>query len=103
MHRRRLPGCRLRGRLRQAAGPGPQAQHREPTKITLAPGKSAWAGLTFSNPEISEAVKATPAAILITPPDEKDSLKVKWSGGPVPVSGNSSTVSLTVFSAGTGA
>ncbi|GAA3861259.1 DUF4232 domain-containing protein [Streptomyces sp. NPDC003631] len=97
------PGAAFVDASGKQLGPDPKRSTGSPTKITLAPGKSAWAGLTFSNPEISEADKATPAAILITPPDEKDSLKVKWSGGPVPVSGNSSTVSLTVFSAGTGA
>ncbi|MGW2551580.1 DUF4232 domain-containing protein [Streptomyces sp. NPDC001635] len=97
------PGAAFVDASGKQLGPDPKRSTGSPTKITLTPGKSAWAGLTFSNPEISEAVKATPAAILITPPDEKDSLKVKWSGGPVPVSGNSSTVSLTVFSAGTGA
>ncbi|MFD5545082.1 DUF4232 domain-containing protein [Streptomyces sp. NPDC127079] len=85
-------------------GPDPQ---REPgttaTTVTLGPGRSAWAGLTFSSPDISGARTATPAWLVVTPPDEKDSLKVAWKGGPVPVSGNSSAVRLNVFSAGTGA
>ncbi|MFJ9899441.1 DUF4232 domain-containing protein [Streptomyces sp. NPDC091280] len=71
--------------------------------VTLKPGQSAWAGLTFSNPEISGAKTATPTTLVVTPPDEKASLDVKWTGGAVPVSGNSSSVRLTVFSAGTGA
>ncbi|MEU0969348.1 DUF4232 domain-containing protein [Streptomyces sp. NPDC005917] len=74
-----------------------------PATVTLKPGQSAWAGLTFSNPEISGAKTATPAALAVTPPDERDSLKVTWKGGTVPVSGNASSVRLTVFSAGTGA
>jgi len=73
------------------------------TTVTLKPGQSAWAGLTFSNPEISGAKTATPTTLVVTPPDEKDPLKVKWTAGAVPVSGNSSSVRLTVFSAGTGA
>ncbi|MGW3105427.1 DUF4232 domain-containing protein [Streptomyces sp. NPDC001100] len=73
------------------------------TTVTLKPGQSAWAGLTFSNPEISGAKTATPATLVVTPPDEKDPLKVTWTNGAVPVSGNSSSVRLTVFSAGTGA
>lgn len=85
-------------------GPDPQ---REPgataTTVTLRPGGSAWAGLTFSSPDISGARTATPASLVVTPPNEKDSLKVAWKGGPVPVSGNSSSVRLNVFSAGTGA
>ncbi|MEV0739394.1 DUF4232 domain-containing protein [Streptomyces sp. NPDC050549] len=73
------------------------------TTVTLKPGQSAWAGLTFSNPEISGAKTATPTTLVVTPPDEKDPLKVTWTNGAVPVSGNSSSVRLTVFSAGTGA
>ncbi|MFF7330129.1 DUF4232 domain-containing protein [Streptomyces sp. NPDC008150] len=71
--------------------------------VTLKPGQSAWAGLTFSNPGISGAKTATPATLVVTPPDEEDPLKVPWKGGAVPVSGNSSSVRLTVFSAGSGA
>ncbi|GAA3832597.1 DUF4232 domain-containing protein [Streptomyces chiangmaiensis] len=97
------PGAAFVDASGKQLGPDPKRSSGSPTKITLAPGKSAWAGLTFSNPEVSEAHTATPTAILITPPDEKDSLKVKWAGGPVPVSGNYSTAFLTVFSAGTGA
>lgn len=74
-----------------------------PTTVTLAPGRSAWAGLSFAAPETSGARTATPAALLVTPPDERDSLKVAWTAGKVPVGGNASSVFLTVFSAGTGA
>ncbi|WP_329263378.1 DUF4232 domain-containing protein [Streptomyces sp. NBC_01478] len=73
------------------------------TTVTLKPGQSAWAGLTFSNPEVSGAKTATPTTLVVTPPDEKDPLKVTWTNGAVPVSGNASSVRLTVFSAGTGA
>ncbi|GGI97129.1 DUF4232 domain-containing protein [Streptomyces brasiliensis] len=84
-------------------GPDPKRSSGSPATVTLKPGQSAWAGLTFSNPEISGAKTATPAALLVTPPDERDSLKVTWTAGTVPVSGNSSSVFLTVFSPGTGA
>ncbi|WP_225829769.1 DUF4232 domain-containing protein [Streptomyces sp. NK08204] len=83
-------------------GADPKRESGSPVTVTLDPGQSAWAGLTFSNPGISGAKTATPATLLITPPDEKDQLKVVWSGGAVPVSGNSSTVFLSVFSPGTG-
>ncbi|SFY48502.1 DUF4232 domain-containing protein [Streptomyces sp. F-1] len=82
-------------------GPDPRRESGSPTTVTLRPGQSAWAGLTFSNPEVSGARTAKPAALLITPPDERDHLKVAWTGGAVPVSGNSSSVFLTVFSPGT--
>ena len=84
-------------------GPDPKRSSGSPTTVTLKPGQSAWAGLTFSNPEVSGAKTATPAALLITPPDERDSLKVTWTAGTVPVSGNASAVSLIPFSPGTGA
>ncbi|WP_405866473.1 DUF4232 domain-containing protein [Streptomyces sp. NBC_01515] len=72
------------------------------TTVTLKPGQSAWAGLTFSNPEVSGAKTATASWLAVTPPDEQDALHVKWTAGAVPVSGNASSVRLTVFSAGTG-
>ncbi|MEV5953985.1 DUF4232 domain-containing protein [Streptomyces sp. NPDC051987] len=85
-------------------GPDPQrASGGTAATVTLKPGQSAWAGLSFSNPEVSGAKTATPAALLVTPPDEKDPLRVTWTNGAVPVSGNASSVRLNVFSAGTGA
>ncbi|MET7455238.1 DUF4232 domain-containing protein [Streptomyces sp. NPDC005574] len=83
-------------------GPDPKRSEGTPSTVALAPGDSAWAGMSFANPEVSEARSATPAAVLVTPPDERDPLKVAWTGGPVPVAGNASTVVLTVFDAGTG-
>ncbi|CAM5227220.1 Lipoprotein OS=Streptomyces glaucescens OX=1907 GN=SGLAU_29975 PE=4 SV=1 [Streptomyces glaucescens] len=53
-------------------------------------------------PEISGARTATPAA-LVTPPDEREPLRVPWTAGEVPVGGNESTVSLTVLRPGPGA
>ena len=84
-------------------GPDPERTGGKPETVKLAPGGSAWAGLSFSNPEISGAGTATPAALLVTPPDEEDPLKVAWKGGAVPVSGNASSVRLIPFSPGTGA
>jgi hypothetical protein len=93
------PGAAFVAASGKQLGPDPKRGSGSPTKITLAPGKSAWAGLSFGNPEVSGAGTATPTGILITPPDEKDSLKVDWTGGPVPVS---SAANLTAFQAGTG-
>ncbi|MGW2635930.1 DUF4232 domain-containing protein [Streptomyces sp. NPDC001348] len=84
-------------------GPDPKRSSGKAATVTLKPGQSAWAGLSFSNPEISEAKTAKPAALLVTPPDERDQLTVKWTAGAVPVSGNSSSVFLTVIAPGTGA
>ncbi|MEV4230135.1 DUF4232 domain-containing protein [Streptomyces bobili] len=73
-----------------------------PVTVTLAPGRSAWAGLTYSSPEVSGAEAVTPTTLLVTPPDERDPLRVPWPGGTVPVSGNASSVRLTAFTPGTG-
>ncbi|MFF4910417.1 DUF4232 domain-containing protein [Streptomyces sp. NPDC001260] len=101
---RGFPGAAFVDASGKQLGPDPKRQSGStPTTVTLAPGRSAWAGLTFSNPEVSGAHPATPAALLVTPPDERASLKVTWTGGQVPVSGNSSSVFLTVFSPGSGA
>ncbi|MET8948927.1 DUF4232 domain-containing protein [Streptomyces sp. NPDC004542] len=97
------PGAAFVNASGSQLGPDPRRFAGRAGTVTLKPGGSAWAGLSFSNPEISGAKTASPAALLVTPPDERDQLKVKWTAGPVPVSGNSSSVSLTVFSPGTGA
>jgi hypothetical protein len=99
---RGYPGAAFVDASGRQLGPDPKRSQGSPKTVTLAPGKSAWAGLTFSNPEVSGARTATPAALLVTPPDERASLKVTWSAGQVPVGGNSSSVFLTVFDAGTG-
>ncbi|MFF0011115.1 DUF4232 domain-containing protein [Streptomyces sp. NPDC005374] len=84
-------------------GPDPERSSAGPETVTLAPGRSAWAGLSFANPEVSGAGTATPAALLVTPPDEEDPLKVTWRAGEVPVSGTEASVRLIPFSPGTGA
>ncbi|MGW1981361.1 DUF4232 domain-containing protein [Streptomyces collinus] len=97
------PGAAFVNAAGGQVGPDPRRSSGSPVTVTLKPGQSAWAGLTFSNPEVSGAATATPAALLVTPPDERDQLKVAWTAGPVPVSGNSSSAFLSVFSPGTGA
>ncbi|QHC32826.1 MULTISPECIES: DUF4232 domain-containing protein [unclassified Streptomyces] len=98
---RGFPGAAFVNASGGQLGPNPGRESGSSTTITLKPGQSAWAGLTFSNPGVSGAKTAKPAALLITPPNERDHLKVTWTGGEVPVSGNSSAVFLTVFSPGT--
>ncbi|MGV4980581.1 DUF4232 domain-containing protein [Streptomyces sp. NRAIS4] len=98
---RGYPGAAFVNASGTQLGADPKRESGSPTTITLGPGQSAWAGLTFSNPGVSGAKTATPAALVVTPPDERDALKVAWTGGAVPVSGNSSSVFLSVFSPGT--
>ncbi|AQS66085.1 DUF4232 domain-containing protein [Streptomyces pactum] len=83
-------------------GPDPERAPSSPRTVTLTAGESAWAGLSFSSPQISGARTATPAALLVTPPDEHDPLKVKWTAGEVPVGGHESSVSVTALEPGTG-
>lgn len=100
---RGYPGAAFTDASGRQLGPDPR---RTPTfavqTVTLKPGGSAWAGLSFSNPQVSGATAKTPAILLVTPPDEREQLRVDWRGGPVPVSGNSSTVSLTALAPGSG-
>ncbi|MEU0438024.1 DUF4232 domain-containing protein [Streptomyces sp. NPDC006290] len=100
---RGYPGAAFVDASGKQLGPDPLRSSGSPTTVVLAPGHSAWSGLTFSNPGISGAHTATPASLIVTPPDERDSLTVTWTGGTVPVSGNSSSVFLTVVRPGSGA
>ncbi|MFC7815025.1 MULTISPECIES: DUF4232 domain-containing protein [unclassified Streptomyces] len=96
------PGAAFVDASGEQLGPDPERAPASPQTVTLAPGKSAWAGLSFSSPQISGARTATPAALLVTPPDEHDPIKVKWTAGEVPVGGNESSVKVTAVEPGTG-
>ncbi|WP_371534975.1 DUF4232 domain-containing protein [Streptomyces sp. NBC_01023] len=69
--------------------------------VKVAPGASAWAPLSFSNPDVSGSGKVTPPTVRVTPPDEQVALIVPWNGGPVPTDGNSGP-QVGAFSAGSG-
>ncbi|WP_405775055.1 DUF4232 domain-containing protein [Streptomyces sp. NBC_01538] len=99
---RGYPGAAFVDASGERLGPAPKRSEASPTRVELAPGDSAWAGLSFANPELSEARTATPAELLVTPPDERDQLQVAWKAGAVPVGGNKSSVFLTVFAPGAG-
>jgi uncharacterized protein DUF4232 len=99
---RGYPGAAFVDAAGKQLGPDPKRSPDSPTTVTLTPGSSAWAGLTFASPEISGARTALPQALLVTPPDERDPLKVAWTAGEVPVAGNESSVFLTVVQPGTG-
>ncbi|MGW0928900.1 DUF4232 domain-containing protein [Streptomyces sp. NPDC002644] len=83
-------------------GPDPARIAAAPaSKVTLAPGESAWAALSYSNPGLTDARTAVPETLLVTPPDGHEPLSVRWEGGKVPVSGRT-TLSVTAFASGTG-
>ncbi|MER7487559.1 DUF4232 domain-containing protein [Streptomyces sp. NPDC126497] len=96
------PGAAFVDAAGERLGRDPKRAPGDPATVTLAPGASAWAGLRYASPGVSGARAATPAALLVTPPDERDPLKVPWRAGAVPVSGNASSVFLTVLEPGTG-
>jgi hypothetical protein len=65
----------------EAVTPDPErATGQEQQTVTLAPSASAWSALVFTNPAISGVTTVTPAALLVTPPDETASIKVRWTG-----------------------
>ncbi|MFB7084282.1 DUF4232 domain-containing protein [Streptomyces sp. NPDC056296] len=96
------PGAAFVDASGKQLGPDPERAPSSPETVTLTPGTSAWAGLSFSSPQISGARTATPAALLVTPPDERDPIEVEWTAGEVPVGGGESSVSVTALDAGTG-
>ncbi|MGW3248545.1 DUF4232 domain-containing protein [Streptomyces sp. NPDC001070] len=71
-------------------------------RVSLAPGASAWSAMSFSNPAITGVTTVTPAAVLITPPDETVSLKVPWTGGKVSNTGKASVPRVGPFQPGSG-
>ncbi|WP_432159747.1 DUF4232 domain-containing protein [Streptomyces sp. NRRL F-5630] len=71
-------------------------------RVSLTPGKSAWSPLTYTNPRATGVTTITPAAIRLTPPDERDYLKAAWNGGPVSNTGKASVPRVGPFTAGTG-
>ncbi|PWI13742.1 hypothetical protein DI272_05975 [Streptomyces sp. Act143] len=96
------PGAAFVDAAGKQLGRDPERSPGTPPTVRLAPGQNVWSGITFANPKISGARAAVPDALLVTPPDERDPLKVSWSAGEVPVSGNESTVFLTAFDQGPG-
>ncbi|WP_077797175.1 DUF4232 domain-containing protein [Streptomyces sp. JHA26] len=96
------PGAAFVDASGKQLGPAPERTPASPRTVTLTPGGSAWAGLSFSSPQISGARTAAPAALLVTPPDEREPIEVTWTAGEVPVGGNESSVSVTVLAPGTG-
>ncbi|GAA2591055.1 DUF4232 domain-containing protein [Streptomyces axinellae] len=70
--------------------------------IKLGAGKSAWAPLSFTNPEMTGVPTVTPKTALITPPDQRASLRVAWKGGPVSATGKASVPKIGTLSPGTG-
>ncbi|GAB2826039.1 hypothetical protein GCM10022221_25010 [Actinocorallia aurea] len=70
--------------------------------VTLPPGASAWSALTYGSPAITGVTTVTPAALLITPPDETTSIRVPWTGGEVSNTGKASVPRVSPLRPGDG-
>jgi hypothetical protein len=86
-----FPGLAFVNGAGEAVTPDPErATGQEQRIVTLAPGASAWSSLVFTNPAISGVTTVTPAALLVTPPDETEPIRVRWTGGKVSNTGKAS-------------
>ncbi|MEU3557906.1 DUF4232 domain-containing protein [Streptomyces fragilis] len=80
-------------------GPDPERVGKPPAaSVVLAAGESAWAALSFPDPRLTGSRAAQPETLLITPPDERRPLSVRWENGEVPVS-DGAELSVTAFTA----
>ncbi|MDJ1131188.1 DUF4232 domain-containing protein [Streptomyces iconiensis] len=82
--------------------PDPERAPGETKSVTLSPGSSAWAPLSYTNPAMTGAPTVTPVALSVTPPDQSDSLRADWPGAQVAESGEASTPRIGPLSPGTG-
>ncbi|MEU2287062.1 DUF4232 domain-containing protein [Streptomyces sp. NPDC013178] len=98
-----FPGIAFVDGAGKAVTPDPErATGQEEPTVTLNPGASAWSALTFTNPEVTGVTTVTPAAVLVTPPDETESLTVAWKGGKVSNTGKASVPQVSPFRPGDG-
>ncbi|MFF7534464.1 DUF4232 domain-containing protein [Streptomyces bobili] len=98
-----FPGIAFVDGAGEAVTPDPErATGQEQPTVTLKPGASAWSALTFTNPEVTGVTTVTPAAVLVTPPDETASIRVAWSGGKVSNTGKASVPQVSPFRPGDG-
>jgi len=70
--------------------------------VTRAPGASAWSAPAFTNPALTGVTTVTPAAVLVTPPDETASIRVRWIGSEVSNTGKASVPQVSPVAPGDG-
>ncbi|MET7355986.1 DUF4232 domain-containing protein [Streptomyces mirabilis] len=98
-----FPGIAFVDGAGEAVTPDPErATGQEEPTVTLKPGASAWSALTFTNPEVTGVTTVTPAAVLVTQPDETKSFKLAWKGGKVSNTGKASVPQVSPFRPGDG-
>lgn len=99
---RGFPGAAFADAEGGQLGPDPERVGTTPPgKITLVAGQSAWAALSFPDPRLTGSSTTKPETLLITPPDERRPLSVRWENGEVPVS-DGAELSVTAFAAESG-
>jgi hypothetical protein len=96
------PGAAFVNSKGQNVSINPHREGGDKRRIALSPGESAWSALSYSNPDMTGVATVDPDAILITPPDEKKSLKVTWKGSDVTRSGAASVASVSPLRPGDG-
>lgn len=96
------PGAAFVNSKGQNVSINPHREGGNKQTIKLSPGESAWSALSYSNPQMTGVATVDPDAILITPPDEKQSLKVNWTGSEVTRSGAASVASVSPLRPGDG-
>jgi hypothetical protein len=100
---RGFPGVAFVNSAGEAVTPDPErAAGQEGRGVTLAPGADAWSALTFTSPALTGVTTVTPTAVLVTPPDETRSIRVRWTGGEVSNTGKASVPQVSSFRPGDG-
>jgi hypothetical protein len=98
-----FPGLAFVDGAGEAVTPDPERTGGQGARVvTLAPGASAWSALSFTNPAVSGVTTVTPAALLVTPPGETASIRVRWSGGEVSNTGKASVPQVSPLRLGDG-
>ncbi|WP_037857357.1 DUF4232 domain-containing protein [Streptomyces sp. NRRL S-340] len=98
-----FPGLAFVDDAGQAVTPDPERTGgKDAHVVTLAPGASAWSALSFTNPAVSGVTTVTPAALLVTPPGETESSRVRWSGAEVSDTGKASVPQVSPLRPGDG-
>ncbi|WP_258564506.1 DUF4232 domain-containing protein [Streptomyces himalayensis] len=98
-----FPGVAFVNSTGEAVTPDPErTSGQEKRIVTLAPGASAWSALAFTNPALTGVTTVIPAAVLVTPPDETTSIRVRWTGGKVSNTGKASVPQVSPFRPGDG-
>ncbi|WP_326689414.1 DUF4232 domain-containing protein [Streptomyces sp. NBC_01795] len=99
---RGYPGLAFVNSAGQQVSVNPQRAGGSVENVSLAPGASAWAPLSFANPAMTGVRTVAPDRARITPPDQTRAIETDWTGGPVTDSDEGSVPKLGPLSPGVG-